>query len=369
MENVVSARRLRKSVLKDISDFTIDKDIFLDKPLKKIDNYNSFEKDIEFGEHSKNIFSNFKLKLLIKVFMCVIILFSCLLSKLVFYNNVRNINLVDKVVVEYKKDYAKENVMLKLEGQISKFYSNYKYLIPSKIANFTKNKYYNFKPKFLNFDFKNLLYSSKVVEEVAKMDENQNENNPTLPEEQKPLEDETLSVISNNVGIGGGSELETKTEEVEEVKYEESISAVSIMDDDVSAILAKSIKIGVPTTGKITSKYGVRNVIFNDADPYHTGLDIANVLGTNIFSATEGTVVNVEQNNKYYGKLIEIESSGVIFKYGHLNETLVSKDQKVNLGDLIGHMGSTGYSTGSHLHFEIRINGRSVNPQELVDIK
>ena len=75
------------------------------------------------------------------------------------------------------------------------------------------------------------------------------------------------------------------------------------------------------------------------------------------------------KKNLAKGIKVEIESNGVIFKYAHLNQINVSEGDSVNQGDVIGLMGSTGASTGSHLHFEIRINGRSVDPELLVKVR
>ena len=73
------------------------------------------------------------------------------------------------------------------------------------------------------------------------------------------------------------------------------------------------------------------------------------------------------ENDKYYGNFVEIELDGVTFKYAHLNEIWVKEGDNIKQNDIVGLMGSTGMSTGSHLHFEIRINGRSVDPEEILD--
>ena len=138
------------------------------------------------------------------------------------------------------------------------------------------------------------------------------------------------------------------------------------MDIDVNEILSKNIDIIVPVKGTITSRYGVREQIFDNVNPYHTGIDIANKNDTEILSATEGVVVKTEKMNKYYGNNIEIEKNGVIFKYAHLNKIQVKEGDIVKQGDVIGLMGSTGMSTGPHLHFEIKINNRTIDPEKIL---
>ena len=113
-----------------------------------------------------------------------------------------------------------------------------------------------------------------------------------------------------------------------------------------------------PTNGMITSRFGQRHGRF------HKGLDIANGYGTNIVAASSGTVVYSGWDKYGLGKCIKIaHANGVETVYGHCSNLYVSVGQKVSQGQSIAAMGSTGNSTGSHLHFEIRVNSVAYNPQ------
>jgi len=115
-----------------------------------------------------------------------------------------------------------------------------------------------------------------------------------------------------------------------------------------------------PVSGTITSRFGVSSRI-RSGD--HTGLDIAAPKGTPIVTCGDGKVT-FSGTKGSYGKLIIIShGSGVETWYGHCSELLVSEGQKVSGGQKIGLVGSTGNSTGNHLHLEIRINNKPVNPQ------
>ena len=146
----------------------------------------------------------------------------------------------------------------------------------------------------------------------------------------------------------------------------EDSSSINNIDEEVSKIKELGIEIKWPVKGTITSKYGEREEIFKDIGKYHTGLDIANKANTEIFSATRGTVTKIEYNNKYYGNNIEITTNDVVFKYAHLNEILTSEGKTVDNSTIIGKMGSTGYSTGPHLHFEIRYENKTIDPEKLL---
>lgn len=118
-----------------------------------------------------------------------------------------------------------------------------------------------------------------------------------------------------------------------------------------------------PVSGIITSRFGVRSSIRSSA---HTGLDIATSKGTSIQAAASGTVT-FSGTKGSYGKLLVItHGNGVQTYYGHCSELYVSAGTSVSQGQTIAAVGSTGNSTGPHLHLEVRVNGVAYNPQNYV---
>jgi murein DD-endopeptidase MepM/ murein hydrolase activator NlpD len=112
-----------------------------------------------------------------------------------------------------------------------------------------------------------------------------------------------------------------------------------------------------------TSGFGVRSDPFRGRAAMHAGIDLAGPMGTPIYATADGIVGRSEWNNGGYGNLVEIDhGQGIQTRYGHLSQRIAQAGQRVHRGDLIGLMGSTGRSTGSHLHYEVRIDGRAVNP-------
>jgi murein DD-endopeptidase MepM/ murein hydrolase activator NlpD len=115
-------------------------------------------------------------------------------------------------------------------------------------------------------------------------------------------------------------------------------------------------------TMRMTSQFGYRTDPFQGRRKNHKGLDIAGPIGTPIYATADGTIGRAQWVSGY-GKYIEIEHGNAIqTRYGHLSAMNVYSGQRVRKGDLIGFMGSTGRSTGSHLHYEVRIAGEPVNP-------
>jgi len=118
--------------------------------------------------------------------------------------------------------------------------------------------------------------------------------------------------------------------------------------------------------GVVTSGYGVRKDPFGGHAAFHNGIDIAAAAGTDVFAAREG-VVTEAGSDPVYGKYVVIDhAGGYQTVYGHLERVLVDLNQEVGSGRIIGKVGSTGRSTGPHLHFEIRKEGSSRDPAPLL---
>jgi murein DD-endopeptidase MepM/ murein hydrolase activator NlpD len=113
----------------------------------------------------------------------------------------------------------------------------------------------------------------------------------------------------------------------------------------------------------LTSSYGYRADPFNGARDWHPGIDISGRTGTDIHASGGGTVVQAGYCAYGYGKQVLIDHGyGYTTRYAHLDEILVKRGETVQRGEVIGKMGNTGRSTGTHLHYEVHRNGQTVNP-------
>lgn len=114
-----------------------------------------------------------------------------------------------------------------------------------------------------------------------------------------------------------------------------------------------------PARGDVSSPYGLR---WNGSD-FHPGIDIANDMGTPIMATADGVVTTAGWNDGGYGNMVDIDhGNGILTRYGHAMQVVVTPGQHVRRGQVIAYMGSTGFSTGPHVHYEVRINGNAVNP-------
>ena len=126
-----------------------------------------------------------------------------------------------------------------------------------------------------------------------------------------------------------------------------------------------------PAQGWITSRFGYRDYPLSGGDgfalssvvDFHGGLDIASAIGTDVVAPADGIVVSTGSDKRTGNYIILNHGYGLNTLYGHLDQILVQKSQKVVRGDLIGAIGNTGRSTGAHLHYEVRIAGQPVNPE------
>lgn len=164
---------------------------------------------------------------------------------------------------------------------------------------------------------------------------------------------------------------EVKTNDLEvakvniENKVSKTIKEIEEQEAEKNAIAdINGIKLAtLPVTGTISSRYGVSSRIRRSN---HTGLDIAATTGTPIKVMADGVVTNASYSGSY-GNLVKVDhGNGVETWYAHTSKMYVKKGQEVKAGDVIAAVGSTGNSTGPHLHLEIRLNGEHINPQEYV---
>ncbi len=135
---------------------------------------------------------------------------------------------------------------------------------------------------------------------------------------------------------------------------------VSTMEKDVK-YLKENYSLKKPVQGIVSSEFGDRK----DSNPIvtaeHKGIDIAAEKGTKIISAMDG-VVDIATTSSSYGKYVEINDGKIKTLYAHCNKLYVKKGEKVKAGQKIAEVGNTGEVTGSHLHFEIKVSDRNINP-------
>ncbi len=119
----------------------------------------------------------------------------------------------------------------------------------------------------------------------------------------------------------------------------------------------------------LSSSFGYRSDPFTGAGAMHSGLDFPGPMGTPILAAAPGRVVYVGQKSGY-GNVVEVDhGQGILTRYAHLSGFTSTVGAQVAAGQQIAKMGSTGRSTGSHLHFEVRLNGVAVNPRRFLEAK
>ena len=227
-----------------------------------------------------------------------------------------------------------------------------------------QNNQYIFSEDFINkvneiisydIDFTKIYENTKnyIMSTFRKDEENQENDTNTI--------ENNLEENQNNNGIGGAAEgAEQKSEEVEEKQ--------NLTQEEQDIVNVKNITSFIkPIEGIISSTYGFRETATGDVPKNHTGTDIAAVTGTKIKSATDGQVVLASEEGDY-GKHIKIQIGEVSIIYAHCNSLYVKEGDMITQGQEIAEVGSTGNSTGPHLHFEIRIAERTVDPQKILEL-
>ena len=153
--------------------------------------------------------------------------------------------------------------------------------------------------------------------------------------------------------------------------FERTLTRVNIARAQTEQLGRSLLRVPVrkPVTGEIdvSSTFGVRMDPFLHIPAMHTGIDFRGDSGEAIHATAAGTVTNAGWSGGY-GKMVEIDhGNGLATRYGHLSEIDVSVGDEIRIGQVVGRMGSTGRSTGPHLHYETRIDGEAVDPQKFLN--
>ena len=188
------------------------------------------------------------------------------------------------------------------------------------------------------------------------------ENNETVNvDENNNTQNEQNNELQN--AIGGAVEENSNVVNTEEVEQKQELSQT---EQDIINIKNTTTFIK-PVEGVISSKFGNRKTATGDVPKNHTGTDIAANLGTKIKSATNGEVVLASEEGDY-GKHLKIQIGDVSIIYAHCNNLYVKQGDMVVQGQEIAEVGSTGNSTGPHLHFEIRYQERKIDPESILEL-
>ena len=188
------------------------------------------------------------------------------------------------------------------------------------------------------------------------------ENNETVNvDENNNTQNEQNNELQN--AIGGAVEENSNVVNTEEVEQKQELSQT---EQDIINIKNTTTFIK-PVEGVISSKFGNRETATGDVPKNHTGTDIAANLGTKIKSATNGEVVLASEEGDY-GKHLKIQIGDVSIIYAHCNNLYVKQGDMVVQGQEIAEVGSTGNSTGPHLHFEIRYQERKIDPESILEL-
>lgn len=209
----------------------------------------------------------------------------------------------------------------------------------------------------LSYDtnFQELYNNAKNQIQALFAQDNKDDNEQVNEQEQQTEE----NAVQNGIG---GAEGEVPQEDVTENQNVQ----LSQEEQDIQDVKNTTTFIK-PIEGTISSQYGQRDTATGTVPKNHTGTDIAAVTGTKIKSSTEGEVVLVSSEGDY-GNHLKVQIGEVSIIYAHCNSIYVKQGDKVTQGQEIAEVGSTGNSTGPHLHFEIRIHERTVNPQSILEL-
>lgn len=179
------------------------------------------------------------------------------------------------------------------------------------------------------------------------------------------------TVRSNYSGMGGplqGASLSTRSiDGAEDERFDKLMLDIDRMNLMRVAVEKLPVAMPVTDTFRFTSPFGYRRDPKGAGRRMHAGVDLAGPRGTPIYATADGVVITAQRQSGY-GNVVKIRHEfGIETVYGHMNKIRVKVGQQVSRGVQIGDMGSTGRSTGSHLHYEVRVNDQPVNPRTYLE--
>lgn len=133
-------------------------------------------------------------------------------------------------------------------------------------------------------------------------------------------------------------------------------------------LLLEGIPVGAPVIGRLTSRYGKRVSPFEKNSDFHTGVDIATDFNSPVVASANGIILFAGYKGSYGRTVLIKHSNGIETLYAHLSRIDVKKGEFIHRGNRIGLLGSTGKSTGPHLHYEVRLNGNPINPKTYIEL-
>jgi murein DD-endopeptidase MepM/ murein hydrolase activator NlpD len=172
---------------------------------------------------------------------------------------------------------------------------------------------------------------------------------------------EKLMGEKNEMGLAQQMRNDIERLESEAVSQEESLSQLEKLLQSKKEMLTHTPSIW-PVHGWVTSGFGFRTNPFTGLTQMHEGLDIANRVGTPILAPADGIVSDTGKDSSHGNVVVISHGFGIISRYYHLSKIFVRAGQRVKRGTKIAEVGTTGMSTGPHVHYEVRVNGIPVNP-------
>ena len=294
----------------------------------------------------------------------------------------------------------KENEIQQIESELEKVtkkYDTQKALLDERLVEMYENdnvKYLDVILKSKNFsDFISTYY---IISELTEYDmdlleivdgqrKEIEQKNLALSSQKESLEQEkstqkkTQIALSNTKVLRKNYMLKLSQEEQDlQAKIDEYNNQVNQIEEEIKK-LAVTASFGEDYRGgtmqwpiyghyTITSNYGMRTHPITGVYKLHTGVDISATIGSDFTAIADGIVVKAEYNGAYGNMVIIDHGGGVQTLYAHGSQIIAQVGQEVKAGDIVLKVGSTGYSTGPHAHFEVRINGSPVNPLDYVSI-